>query len=113
MFPKGVPVIKRCFDLLASALGLVLIWPLLLALALLVRVRLGRPVIFKQLRPGYRCKPFYLFKFRSMSEAHDEQGRLLPDEQRLTMTQAAVDSAMNIVVTFQRGPEPKRLRRLA
>jgi sugar transferase EpsL len=84
MFPAGIPLSKRCFDLFLSALGLVVISPLLLVLALLVRIKLGTPVLFKQLRPGYRCKPFYLYKFRSMTDARDEQGRLLPDEQRLT-----------------------------
>jgi sugar transferase EpsL len=84
MFPRGVPLSKRCFDLFFSGLGLLLISPLLLVLAILVRVKLGTPVLFKQLRPGYQCRPFYMYKFRSMTGERDPQGQPLPDEQRLT-----------------------------
>ncbi len=76
--------LKRLFDITLSSLALLLLSPLLLATALLVAWKLGRPVIFRQLRPGYRGKPFYIYKFRSMREAYDEQGQALPDELRLT-----------------------------
>ena len=76
--------LKRLFDLLASALLLILLSPLLLILALLVRFKLGRPVLFSQERPGLRGHPFKLYKFRSMRDAYDDSGKPLPDEQRLT-----------------------------
>jgi lipopolysaccharide/colanic/teichoic acid biosynthesis glycosyltransferase len=75
---------KRGIDLLASAFGLVLLSPALCLLAVLVRWRLGRPVLFAQLRPGRHGRPFTLFKFRSMRDARDAGGRLLPDADRLT-----------------------------
>ena len=58
--------------------------PLLLVIAIAVRFKLGAPVLFKQLRPGYAGKPFELYKFRTMTNARDETGQLLPDVQRLT-----------------------------
>ena len=76
-------VIKRCFDILVSAAGLILLSPLLLILALLVRVNLGAPVFFRQERPGLHEKIFRLYKFRSMRDAVDKNGNELPDEQRL------------------------------
>ena len=84
LFPSGVPRSKRLFDLTAALLGLLLLSPLLLVLAALVRTGLGRPVLFRQQRPGYRGKPFFLFKFRSMRDAHGPDGAPLPDDQRLT-----------------------------
>lgn len=76
--------LKRFFDLLASALLLIMLSPLLLILALLVRFKLGRPVLFSQERPGLRGRLFRLYKFRSMRDAYDDAGKPLPDEQRLT-----------------------------
>lgn len=84
MFPSGVPVYKRLFDLVLTIPGLVLISPFLLIIAILVRIVHGKPVLFRQLRPGYRGQPFYVYKFRTMTEASDEQGNLLPDTHRLT-----------------------------
>ena len=84
LFPPGVPKSKRVFDLLLTTVGLVVLSPVMLALALLVWIFHGRPVLFRQTRPGYRGVPFALYKFRSMTDARDPQGNLLPDEQRLT-----------------------------
>lgn len=84
LFPPGVPVRKRLFDLALTVPGLVVISPLLLIIALLVRWRLGSPVLFRQVRPGYQGKPFTLYKFRTMTDARDAEGNLLPDEVRLT-----------------------------
>ena len=75
---------KRCFDLFSSILLFTLSFPILLIVALLVKVKLGSPVIFKQKRPGLNEKPFYLYKFRTMTDQRDQQGNLLPDHIRLT-----------------------------
>jgi sugar transferase EpsL len=84
MFPAGVPLSKRLFDLLVTLLGLVIALPILLVVAFLVRIYLGRPVIFAQKRPGFKGQPFWIYKLRTMTEAHDKDGHLLPDAQRLT-----------------------------
>jgi sugar transferase EpsL len=76
--------VKRLFDLVLVVPALILISPLLGGLALLVRLSVGRPVLFRQLRPGKDGKPFVLYKFRTMTDARDEKGDLLPDEKRLT-----------------------------
>lgn len=75
---------KRLLDFILSLLALVVLSLVLLITALLVRVKLGSPVIFKQARPGKDEKIFHLYKFRSMTDRRDESGNLLPDEQRLT-----------------------------
>ena len=76
--------VKRFLDLFLSGMALILLSPLLLVTAILVRVTLGSPVIFAQERPGKDEKIFRLHKFRSMSDAQDENGSLLPDGERLT-----------------------------
>ncbi len=75
---------KRLFDLTFSALALLLLSPLLGLLALLARLKLGSPVLFRQQRPGLHGKPFTLVKFRTMTDKRDGQGNLLPDAERLT-----------------------------
>ena len=75
---------KRFLDIILSACALLVLSPVLLITALLVRVKLGSPVIFCQDRPGKDEKIFQLYKFRSMSDQRDAQGNLLPDEVRLT-----------------------------
>lgn len=76
--------VKRLLDICCALAGLVVLSPVLLVTAALVRIKLGSPVIFCQDRPGKDGKIFKLCKFRSMSDARDEKGNLLPDEQRLT-----------------------------
>jgi len=75
---------KRLIDIVLSLCAIVLLSPLMLVIALLVRIKLGSPVIFKQERPGLNEKIFTLYKFRTMTDERDENGRLLPDAQRLT-----------------------------
>lgn len=75
---------KRLIDFILSLIALIVLSPILLIVALLVRTKLGSPVIFKQERPGLNEKIFTLYKFRTMTDAKDEQGNLLPDEIRLT-----------------------------
>lgn len=77
-------LIKRFMDFLIAALSIIIFSPLLIILAILVRVKLGGPVIFKQERPGLNGKVFKLYKFRTMTDAKDEDGNLLDDEYRLT-----------------------------
>ena len=77
-------MIKRAFDLTLTLIALAALSPLLLALALLVRVKLGSPVLFRQTRPGLGGRPFTLMKFRTMTAARDANGDLLPDAVRLT-----------------------------
>lgn len=84
LFPPGVPKGKRILDLVLTVPGLILISPILLVIALLVRLRLGSPILFRQKRPGYHGELFTLYKFRTMIEAYDEGGDPLPDDQRLT-----------------------------
>ena len=76
--------IKRGLDLLLSGCALLVLWPVLLVLVLLVRSKLGSPAIFCQERPGKGGKVFRLYKLRTMTDERDENGELLPDEQRLT-----------------------------
>lgn len=75
---------KRFFDVVFSACALVALSPVLAGTAVLVRFKLGSPVIFTQERPGLHGKPFLLYKFRSMTDARGSDGKLLPDEKRLT-----------------------------
>jgi len=80
----GIPASKRTFDLLAATLGLIVISPLLLVLAVLVWIIHGWPVLFRQQRAGYKGKPFFVFKFRTMTDRNASDGSLLPDAERLT-----------------------------
>ncbi|MDH4202562.1 MAG: sugar transferase [Phycisphaerae bacterium] len=76
---------KRLFDILISLIVLILLSPLLLLVAVLVRIKLGSPVLFKQERPGLNCQIFTMYKFRTMlSTTRDAQGNPLPDDRRLT-----------------------------
>lgn len=76
--------IKRCLDFLLSLCGIIVLSPVLLILAGLVRTKLGSPVLFRQERPGRHEKIFTLYKFRTMTDERDENGELLPDDRRLT-----------------------------
>lgn len=75
---------KRTFDLVFATVALIVFSPVMAAIALVVRIRLGSPVLFRQVRPGYEGHPFTCLKFRSMTDRRDENGCLLPDAARLT-----------------------------
>lgn len=77
-------VFKRPLDFFLSLIAIILLSPVMLVLAILVRIKLGGPVLFKQPRPGKNEKIFNMYKFRSMTNKKDEDGNLLPDEDRLT-----------------------------
>ncbi len=74
--------IKRILDIVLSLLAIVVLSPIFAILALMVRIRLGRPVLFRQIRPGKDGKLFCIYKFRSMADQKDDQGELLPDTER-------------------------------
>jgi len=78
------PIGKRALDLVLVIPALIILLPVLGIIAFLVHVKLGNPILFIQTRPGLHGKPFRLYKFRTMTGARDEQGRFLPDENRLT-----------------------------
>ncbi|MCW5875937.1 MAG: sugar transferase [Anaerolineales bacterium] len=79
-----MPRSKRILDIGLTLLAAPLVLPLIALVALLVRLFLGRPVLFRQQRPGYRGLPFTLYKFRTMKDLHSPDGELLPDAERLT-----------------------------
>lgn len=85
--------VKRALDFFLSSLALIVLFPVLLVTGVLVRVKLGKPVIFKQERPGRDEKIFKLYKFRTMTDERDKNGELLPDADRLTMFGAALRSS--------------------
>lgn len=76
--------VKRILDFILSLLALIILMPLMFILWILIRIKLGKPTIFKQQRPGKNEKIFTLYKFRTMTDEKDENGNLLPDEKRLT-----------------------------
>ncbi|MHB8089972.1 MAG: sugar transferase [Anaerolineaceae bacterium] len=77
---------KRCFDLFFSVILAIMFLPLMACISIMIIVAMGRPVIFRQIRPGLYGKPFEIYKFRTMNDARDYAGTLLPDEVRLTET---------------------------
>jgi lipopolysaccharide/colanic/teichoic acid biosynthesis glycosyltransferase len=77
-------MLKRCFDLVLALVAAILLAPVLALVALLVRLRLGSPVLFRQVRPGLHGQPFEMVKFRTMTDARGPDGALLPDAVRLT-----------------------------
>lgn len=76
--------IKRTFDIIISLMTILLLSPVLFVVYIMVKIKLGSPAIFKQERPGLYGRVFTMYKFRSMTDEHDEKGQLLPDEVRLT-----------------------------
>lgn len=114
--------IKRFLDVLLSALAIIVLSPLMLIVAALVKIKLGSPVIFSQKRPGKGEKLFRLYKFRSMTDKRDECGNLLPDEERLTqfgrtLRTTSLDELPELVNIFKGdmsivGPRPLLVRYL-
>lgn len=77
---------KRLFDFTAASIGILVVSPIILGTAVVVKKNIGSPIIFKQTRPGQFGKPFDVYKFRTMTNETDENGNLLPDSNRLTET---------------------------
>ncbi len=79
-----MPFTKRLFDLIFSFFALIILSPIMLAMAIFVRLFLGTPILFRQQRPGYKGRPFFIYKFRSMRDAVGRDGTPLPDSELLT-----------------------------
>ena len=77
-------ILKRLFDFVVSLLCLLFLWPMIAITYLLVLIRMGRPVLFVQQRPGLNAKPFNIYKFRTMLLTTDDNNELLPDDKRMT-----------------------------
>jgi len=75
---------KRLFDFLVSLILLFILFPLFILIAVTVRCKLGSPIVFRQMRPGFQGKPFIIYKFRSLTDEKDEKGNLLPDSERFS-----------------------------
>jgi sugar transferase EpsL len=95
-------MIKRLFDLIVSSILLLVLSPVIVATAILVRIKLGSPIVFKQQRPGKHGVPFYVYKFRTMTSEKDSLGQLLPDHLRLTafgslMRKFSLDELLQLV----------------
>ncbi|SEQ24007.1 Sugar transferase involved in LPS biosynthesis (colanic, teichoic acid) [Lachnospiraceae bacterium RM5] len=114
--------IKRFLDIVLSGIAILILSPIMLITAFLVRVKLGRPIIFTQDRPGKNEKIFRLYKFRTMSDERDEKGKLLPDQQRLLrfgriLRSTSLDELPELVNIFKGdmsivGPRPLLVRYL-
>ena len=115
--------IKRFQDFLLALIALIILSPVILIVALIVRIKLGKPVIFAQERPGLNGKIFKLYKFRTMTDARDFNGELLPDEKRLVKTgkilrAASLDELPELINIIKGemsivGPRPLLVRYLA
>lgn len=75
---------KRISDIIIALIGLILLSPILILLMFFIKIRIGSPILFKQVRPGLNGQPFLMIKFRTMNSATDQNGNLLPDHERLT-----------------------------
>jgi len=118
-FHKG----KRLFDIALVLPMLMVLSPLLVCIAFLVRIKLGSPVFFRQIRPGLYGRPFLIYKFRTMTEEWDAQGNLLPDERRITrlgrfLRNASIDELPELFNVIKGdmslvGPRPLRMHYLS
>ena len=111
---------KRLFDLCSSGMALLFLSPLLLYIAYLVKVKLGSPVLFTQIRPGKDNRLFKMYKFRTMTDVRDKEGNLLPDDLRLTvfgkkLRETSLDELPELINIFKGdmsvvGPRPQLVR---
>jgi sugar transferase EpsL len=114
--------VKRLLDLIVASLAIVVLSPVLILLAALVRIFLGSPVIFRQRRPGLSGKPFTIYKFRTMTDSRNSEGKLLPNEQRVTelgrfLRSTSLDELPELFNVLKGdmslvGPRPLRMRYL-
>lgn len=123
LLPDKVPLIKRGFDLLISSCGLIILSPILLFISILIVVFQGLPILFRQQRPGYRGKPFTIYKFRTMSESLNPEDEPLPEDQRITklgrfLRATSLDELPELINIFKGemsivGPRPLLMQYLA
>lgn len=123
MHLEKVIKIKRLFDFVVAFILLIVLSPFIVVTAIIVKVKMGSPVIFKQQRPGLHSKPFYIYKFRTMTDDRDEKGDLLPNAQRLTKTgkiirKLSLDELPQLVNVLKGelslvGPRPLRMEYLS
>jgi lipopolysaccharide/colanic/teichoic acid biosynthesis glycosyltransferase len=121
-FPRGIPISKRLFDLILTIPGLVLISPILFVISILIRIKLGKPILFRQVRPGYQNRLFTVFKFRTMTDERDEGGNLFSDKDRITpfgrfMRNLSIDELPELINVLRGemslvGPRPLLLKYL-
>lgn len=114
--------VKRMLDVILSGVGIVVLSPVILISAVLVRIKLGSPIVFKQKRPGRNEKIFELYKFRTMNDKKDLDGNLLPDEERLTkfgrgLRASSIDETLSLINILRGdmsivGPRPLLIRYL-
>ncbi len=112
--------VKRLFDIICSAAFMIVFCWLYAIIALLVYIKIGKPIIFKQPRPGMNEKIFYMCKFRTMTDAHDASGKLLPDDKRMTpfgkwLRSTSLDELPEVWLIFTGkmscvGPRPQLVR---
>src|SRR5882672_2063545 len=117
-----MPLSKRALDLFGSAIGLVVLAPIMVLIAVLIRMTMGAPVLFCQERPGLKGRPFTIFKFRTLSERRDQRGHFLPDEERMTrlgtlLRRASLDELPELLNVLKGdmslvGPRPLLMRYL-
>lgn len=115
-------IFKRVFDFAFALTALLFLWPVMLLVGILIRIKLGGPVLYKQERPGKSGTPFYLYKFRSMTDEKDEHGNLLPNDVRLTtfgkkLRSTSLDELPSLINVLKGemsivGPRPLRMRYL-
>lgn len=113
---------KRLFDFLFALIAIIILSPVFLIVSILVRIKLGKPILFKQARPGKKGKVFNILKFRSMTNEKDADGNLLPDEVRLTkfgklLRKTSLDELPQLFNIFKGdmsliGPRPKLVKDL-
>lgn len=111
---------KRIFDIVSSGIALIVLSPVLLYIAYLVKTKLGSPILFTQIRPGKGCNLFKMYKFRTMTDAKDEDGKLLSDEERITdfgkkLRATSLDELPELINIFKGemsvvGPRPQLVR---
>ena len=123
LHPENIPLSKRGFDLFLSTFGLIILFPVLLVISIIILVYQGLPVLFIQQRPGYKAKPFSIYKFRTMTDDSSPDGNLLPEQQRITrlgkiLRATSLDEILELINVFKGemsvvGPRPLLMQYLS
>jgi lipopolysaccharide/colanic/teichoic acid biosynthesis glycosyltransferase len=123
LHPENIPLSKRGFDLILSTFGLIILSPVLLVISIIILVYQGLPVLFIQQRPGYKAKPFSIYKFRTMTDDSSPDGNLLPEQQRITrlgkiLRATSLDEILELINVFKGemsvvGPRPLLMQYLS